>query len=265
MPNKFRKKYRKKRTRKKSTALATRVKKLERLTQNTVERNYWDNYTTIADTADVGQVLHDPFNLEGIQAVGVNVGGNAATAAGLDPTPQGLVNYGERIGDTITITRMVAKISLRFNDPQYIPNRWQKVRLIWFKIPPLTAELHGNEYQPNNILKLGNIDPTHAFYQKGGDRHFTILSDRVYTLGNPATLHQAGTLPLQASTRFPNYRMITKTFVFKKGLNVVYDSIGNPKSNNIKLLAISYNNEKNQAGEVENPYIEVHTRCNYIM
>ena len=245
-----------KRTKKKNT-LAKRVKKLENLTQNVVERNYWDNLGSVEQTAEGGTMVQDLFNWNNIIPTGA--------------APTGHVNYGERIGDKITITRASIKFQLKYAGT-FLQSRFQRVRIIIFRTPQQTGTTPiSNEYSPVDILHLtmGDIDPTIAFYSKNPNQHYRVVMDKVVTLGNPqGTAGDDRPVTTNSSNDYglyPNYRIIEKSFKFPKGLTLEYDEGGHVTKNQYRMLIISSNDVTDNEGATENPDIHYFCRTNYIM
>jgi hypothetical protein len=256
MPKYTKKKYKK--NKKRTSELAKRVKKLETITQNVVERNYWDNLGSVDQTAEGGTMVQDLFNWENIIPVG--------------SAPTGHVNYGERLGDKITVTRATIKFQIRYAGT-FLQSRFQRCRIIIFRTPELTGSTAtSNLYSPSDILKLnmGDIDPTIAFNAKDPSQHYTVVYEKVITLGNPQGNaghddRTAGNNPSNNYSNNSNYRVFEKSFVFPKGLQITYDENGHVVKNMHRMLVISYNDVTDDQGVVENPDVQFFTRTNYIM
>jgi hypothetical protein len=249
------KKYKK--NKKRVSTLAKRVKKLENLTKETVNRSYWYNAETHNETINDGIIVQDPFSL-GL----ISVKDDSSTL----PNE---VAYGERVGPSIMITNMNIKIKMRFSNPLALC-KWQRIRVIMFRIPP-TYTTQANSQQPfpipSDILELtvgvNHVGKTNAYYAKNSKLTYKIIKDRTFMLHQPYGV--VNTPPSYSSIGVgSNYRICEFNFKFPKGKTIEYDENGNPKNGLYRLLLISENDTSDVAHEQECPSVSFMTRVNYI-
>jgi hypothetical protein len=244
---------------KSTNGLAKRVKKLETLTKNVIDRSWWYNDFVSTTGINSGVVIQDPFSL-GLIAV--------ADPASLTPSQTA---YGIRIGPKITITRMNMKMRLKFADVLGA-NRYQRLRVIIFKIPPTFTSGAGVAQPfplPSDILELtvgvGNVGKTSAYYKKNSKLTYTIIKDQTYMLGCPTGVVNSAPSVSALAQIYPSTRFINMNFNFPKGLDITYDSNGNVKHNQYRLLLISENDvDSPDFPSNQCPDVHVMTRTNYI-
>lgn len=256
---KYKRTFRKK---KKTNQLAKRVKKLETLTKNTVERSYRYNDFSMSQVTSSGLIKQDPFDLKSINTI-------------QPPSNVTENNQGQRIGDRITLTSCNIQAKMKWADANPA-NTWCKIRVIIFKLSnntynyaPIAPDPPGNttggDALVQDILNLShpNVGQCQAYYRKDGNVKYTIMKDRTYIIGNKLTDANQVQGFAQLTSQYPSCKNLNWTFRFKKGLNVEYDFTNNIRTNQLRMLVITENDSLTGA-EIQ-PDIHFKTRINYCM
>lgn len=253
---KKRRNFRKRRNYKKNSIIK-RVKKLENLTKNTAERSYRYNTFSMSNVTDVGEINQDPFDLLSISTIQPP----SATS--------GFTNYGQRIGDRITITNMNIQGKIKFVDTNSA-NRWCRVRVILFKLSDNTSSVvpAASDAQINDILNMsiGQNVGCGRYYRKESQVRYNIIKDKIYIVGNKlgdSSVITPGGGNLLSYSGYSNCKWFNWNMRFKKGLNIEYDGTGNIRSNQYRLLLVTENDVTGQANI--RPDIHFKTLVNYIM
>ena len=247
--------------RRKTNSIVKRVKKLETLTKNTAERSYRYNTFSMSHVTNQGEVRQDLLDLKSISTI-------------QQPTVGNQVNLGQRIGDRITLTSFNVQGKIKWADPSP-SNTWCKVRIIIFKLsnntynylpldPPRDPDA-GGDALVQDILNLShpNVGQCQAYYRKDGQVKYNVMKDRTYIIGNKITDgNQVGGYE-QLTSGYKSCRWFNWTFKFPKGLNVEYDFTNQIRTNQIRMLVITEND--NLTGAETQPDIHFKTRINYIM
>ena len=252
--NKYMKKKYKKNKRK-TEALSKRVKKLEKLTEETVNRSFWYNFETHDATLNAGLVVQDPFLLNDITNTEISVG---------VPTEN---SYGKRLGPSIMVTRLNMIIKLRFASTE-LANRWQRIRCILFKLP-FDFQNQAGVSQPmpiaSDILELtvgtDKVGKTNAYYKKNSLLTYKVIKDSTCMLSN----FQVRANPPDYNPNPNNIKYIKWDMPFPDGLKVEYDTNGNVKCNQYRLLIVSENDVDNIDTQTQCPSVNFLTRVNYVM
>lgn len=252
--NKYmKKKYKKNKT--KTQALTKRVKKLEKLTEEVVNRSFIYNYGTEDAALNSGLVVQDPFLLRSIHNVDVSTGVPSE------------VSYGKRLGPSILVTRLNMLLKLRFAST-LVANRWQRIRCILFKIPPhFTSQAGASEPIPlaSDILEMtvgtDKVGKTNAYYKKNSQLTYSIIKDKTCMLSNNLVREN----PNAYNPNPNNIKYIEWNLSFKDGIKIDYDQYGHPKNDQYRLLIVSENDVDSQDTFTQCPAVNFLSRVNYIM
>lgn len=237
----------------KTNQLSKRVKKLEIMTKNVVERNYRYNSFSMSSVTSSGMIKQDPFDLLGISTI--QPPGSTA----------GFVNYGTRIGDRISVTRYNIQAKIQWADTN-TTNTWCRVRVILFQLSNNTANNPptGSDALVQDIVNLSegsNVGATNAWYRKDGQVKYKILKDRTYTIGNKQTSQlSVGEI---YNSQYPPVKYLNWTIKYKNGKNVEYDFTSQIRTGQLRLLVITENDSS--TGAQIQPDIHFKTITNYIM